>query len=150
MFMAFVLVLSAASLVVAQNSPFVGTWKLNVAKSKFDPGPAPKSQTRTWEPSGKVSVEGINMEGKPTGYGYTLMGDGKEYPTFGSVPNGGDKISSKRINANTIEGNFTRNGKHVETAIFTVSKGGKTLTVDAKGVLPTGQPLHNVTLWEKQ
>jgi len=33
----------------AQSNPLVGTWKLNVAKSKFDPGPGPKSMTRTVE-----------------------------------------------------------------------------------------------------
>jgi len=37
----------AAGPLIAQTNPFIGTWKLNVAKSKFEPGPAPKSQTRT-------------------------------------------------------------------------------------------------------
>src|SRR5436309_474302 len=27
----------------------LGTWHLNIEKSKFNPGPAPKSQTRTYE-----------------------------------------------------------------------------------------------------
>jgi hypothetical protein len=48
--------LTAAGMVLAQGEPFAGTWKLDVAKSKYDPGPAPKSQTRTWDASGKVSV----------------------------------------------------------------------------------------------
>ena len=42
------LAMAAEGLVIAQSDPFVGTWKLNLAKSKFNPGPAPKSQTRTW------------------------------------------------------------------------------------------------------
>ena len=28
--------------------PVIGTWQLNVAKSKFSPGPAPKSDARTY------------------------------------------------------------------------------------------------------
>jgi len=44
---------TAAGLLLAQSDPFVGSWKLDVAKSKFDPGPAPQSQARTWDASGK-------------------------------------------------------------------------------------------------
>src|SRR5882672_4333908 len=93
--------LTAAGMLVAQDNPFVGTWKLDVAKSKYDPGPAPKSQTRTWDASGKVTVEGINAAGKPVTYGYPIMNDGKDYPTTGSVPNGADMISSKKVDPNT-------------------------------------------------
>src|SRR5467141_237785 len=100
----------AAGPLMAQDNPFVGTWKLDVAKSKYDPGPAPKSQTRTWDASGKVTVEGINAAGKPVTYGYPIMNDGKDYPTTGSVPNGADMISSKKIDPNTVEVNFKRGG----------------------------------------
>jgi len=46
---ASVLTLTATT-VPADNN--IGTWKMNVAKSKFSPGPAPKSQTlkiEAWE-----------------------------------------------------------------------------------------------------
>ena len=43
---------SESALLKTQCDPFVGTWKLDLAKSQYDPGPRPKSQTRTWEPSG--------------------------------------------------------------------------------------------------
>ena len=143
------LTLTAAGMVAAQSDPFVGTWKLDVAKSKYDPGPAPKSQTRTWDASGKVTVEGINAAGKPVTYGYPIMKDGKDYPTMGSVPNGADMISSKKIDANTVEANFKRAGKHAETTQFAVSEGGKMLTISAKGTNPDGSPFNNVTVWEK-
>ncbi len=32
----------------AQSVPHVGTWQVNLAKSTFDPGPAPASQTREY------------------------------------------------------------------------------------------------------
>jgi hypothetical protein len=142
--------LTAAGMLVAQDNPFVGTWKLDVAKSKYDPGPAPKSQTRTWDASGKVTVEGINAAGKPVTYGYPIMNDGKDYPTTGSVPNGADMISSKKINPNTVEVNFKRGGQGAETTKFTVSKDGKMLTISAKGTNPDGSAFNNVTVWEKQ
>src|SRR5712692_687924 len=99
-----ILVLTAtAGLVLAQGNPFVGSWKLDVAKSKFDPGPAPKSQTRKWDASGKVSIEGINAAGKSMAYGYTINGDGKDYPTMGPIPNGAQTLSTKKISANKVE-----------------------------------------------
>ena len=142
--------LTAAGMLVAQDNPFVGTWKLDVTKSKYDPGPAPKSQTRTWDASGKVTVEGINAAGKPVTYGYPIMNDGKDYPTTGSVPNGADMISSKKVDPNTVVVNFKRGGKGAETTKFTVSKDGKMLTISAKGTNPDGSAFNNVTVWEKQ
>ena len=38
---------------LTQSSPLIGTWKLNLAKSKFSPGPPPKSQTLTFEGAGQ-------------------------------------------------------------------------------------------------
>jgi len=149
-FTLFVAVLAAAGLLLAQDNPFVGTWKLNVAKSKYDPGPAPQSQMRTWEASGTVTAKGIGATGNPTAYSYPINGDGKKYPTNGPVPNGADTVSTKRVDANTFMANFTKAGKHVETATFKLSKDGKTMTITAKGVLPSGQSLNNSTLWEKQ
>ena len=142
--------LTAAGIVMAQSDPFVGTWKLDVAKSKYDPGPAPKSQTRTWDASGKVTVEGVNAAGKSVTYGYPVMNDGKDYPTMGSVPNGADMISSKKMGPNKVQVHFKRGGKPAETTDFTVSNGGKTLTISAKGTNPDGSAFNNVTVWEKQ
>jgi len=146
---ALVFVLAAGSVLLAQSNPFVGTWKLNVASSKYDPGPAPQSQTRTWDASGMVMVNGINAAGKPTSYGYPIKGDGVEYPTMGAVPNTADKISTKKIDANTYEANFTKAGKHIETTTFKVSNGGKTLTIHAMGSADAGF-VENVQVLEKQ
>jgi|SRR3984893_5183929 hypothetical protein len=143
------LVLTAGSALLAQSNPFAGTWKLNVEKSKYDPGPAPKSQTRTWDASGMVMVKGINAAGKEMSYGYTIKDDGKEYPTMGAIPNTADKITSKKIDANTYEANFTKAGKQVETTTFKLSDGGKTLTIHAKGTPEIGG-FDNLQVWEKQ
>jgi len=139
----------AGGLLLAQDSQFVGTWKLDVAKSKFNPGPPPQSQTRTWDASGMVMIKGVNAAGKETSYGYTIKEDGKEYSTMGAIPNTADKITTKKIDANTVEANFTKAGKHVETATFKVSSDGKTLTIHAKGANDAG-PFENATVWEKQ
>ena len=146
---ALVIMLAAGSVLLAQSNPFVGTWKLEVEKSKYNPGPAPQSQTRMWDDSGMVMVNGINAAGKSSSYGYTIKADGKEYPTSGAIPNTADKVTSKKLGPDTYQANFTKAGKHVETATFTVSNGGKTLTIHAKGATEKGA-FDNTMVWEKQ
>src|ERR1700674_2532468 len=87
----------------AQSNPLVGTWKLNVTKSKFDPGPGPKSLTRTVVAQGdgvKYSFEGVAADGKPIAYGFSVQFDGKDNPISGSIPSGADTISAKRTDSN--------------------------------------------------
>ena len=148
-FAALVFVLAAGSVLLAQSNPFVGTWKLNLEKSKYNPGPPPQSQTRTWDASGVVSVTGVGATGKPFSYGYTVKGDDKPSPTTGAIPNKADMIATKRIGANTYEAKFTKADKQVETTTFKVSNGGKTLTINAKGATDAGA-FNNVLVWDKQ
>jgi hypothetical protein len=148
-FAALVVVLAAGSVLLAQSNPFVGTWKLNLASSKYNPGPPPQSQTRTWDASGMVMVNGIGATGKPFSYGYSIKGDGKDYPTMGAIPNKADMISTKKIDANTYEAKFTTAGKQVETTTFKVSNGGKTLTIHAMGSADAGF-VENVQVLDKQ
>ena len=145
-----ILALAASGLLMAQSDPFVGTWKLNLAKSQYDPAPPPKSQTRTWESSGKVSVEGVDAAGNPMKYGYTIKSDGKDYPKTRASLNGADTIATKRIAPKTVEATFERNSKQVETTRFAISKDGKLLTITAKGTNPSGQCSNNVIAWDTQ
>jgi hypothetical protein len=77
------------SLSAQGSDPRIGTWKLNVAKSKYSPGPAPQSLTVKVEPSGqggeKVTAEFVNADGTRTTVQYTEANfDGKDYPLTGS------------------------------------------------------------------
>ena len=72
----------AAGVLLAQDNPFVGTWKLNTAKSKYEPGPAPKSQTRTIVAEGDGAMyrfEGVGADGNPVAYSFTSNYDGKDF-----------------------------------------------------------------------
>ena len=148
-FAALVILLAAGSVLRAQSNPFVGTWELNLAKSKFNPGPPPQSQTRIWDASGMVSVTGVGATGKPFSYGYTIKGDDKPSPTTGAIPNKADMIATKKIDANTYEAKFTRAGKQVETTTFKISNGGKTLTIDATGSADAGF-VENIQVLDRQ
>ncbi|HVC00555.1 MAG TPA: hypothetical protein VNJ12_14645 [Candidatus Dormibacteraeota bacterium] len=146
------LALAAVNVVLAQaqTNPFAGTWKLDVAKSTFKPGPAPKSEMRMWKSSGRVSVTGFHANGKPISYGYIMQPDGKQHATFGAIPNGANGVFSQRTNANTIVAKFIRHGKQIETTTFTVSQDGKMMTMTAIGTAPSGTAFDDVAIWEKQ
>ena len=141
--------LGTSGLAMAQGNPFAGTWKLNTAKSHFDPGPGPKSQTRTWESSGKVLVEGINAAGKPATHTFTIVPDGKAYPSIAGKDEG-ETVSTKQIDANTVQATFTRGGKALETARYSVSKDGKVLTLVATSTAANTRSFHNVEISERQ
>ena len=109
--------LSAAVLVwvfvaTAQSDPFVGAWRLNVAKSKYSPGPTPKSITSTYEAAGqgyKVSVTNESATGK-TQYSYATNLDGKDSPVTGTNANA-DTVTVRRIDPRTLEVVSKKGGK---------------------------------------
>ena len=145
------LVVLASEAGFAQGDPLVGTWVLNVAKSKYSPGPPPKEQTTIFEATGqglKANTKGIDSAGKPTMTTYTANYDGKDYPVTGNPD--WDMVSLKRINANTVEFTRKRAGKVVQTTTSVVSKNGKTRTVTTTGVNAQRQKSHDIAVYDKQ
>jgi hypothetical protein len=139
------------SLSAQTSDPRIGTWKLNVEKSKFNPGPPPRSGTMKVEASGqgeKVTMEGVNAEGARTATHYTANYDGKDYPITGSPNN--DAISLKRIDARTTERTNKKGGKVTTVITSVVSQDGKTMTNTSKGTNAQGQTVNSVGVWEKQ
>ena len=145
----------------AQSNTTVGTWKLNLAKSKYNPGPPPKSQTTTIEAVGngvKNTTEGVAADGSRVAYSWTVNYDGKDnaYTGVGGVgtpvgtPNGADTIAVKRIDAYTTESTQKKAGKVVNTSRTVISKDGKTRTITSKGTNASGQPTNNVTVYDRQ
>jgi len=137
----------------AQNDAVIGTWKLNVAKSKYDPGPAPKGSTLTFEVAGdgiKVTAKGQDAEGKPTGTQYTAKYDGKDHPITLTGSQDFDSIALKRVDAFKAEGTRKKAGKVVQTYTRVVSPDGKVLTLTVKGTNAKGQAVSNVIVYDKQ
>jgi hypothetical protein len=133
------------------RDPRVGTWKLNVAKSQFNPGPPPQSLTLKVESSGqgeKVSTEGVNADGTRTATQYTANFDGKDNPLTGSQV--ADTVSLKRIDQRTTERTDKKAGAVAQTLKRVVSQDGKTMTVTVKGKNAQGQDVNNTLVFEKQ
>jgi len=136
---------------VAQGDPFLGTWVLNVAKSKYTPGPPPKEQTVIYEAAGqgiKIAAKGTDAAGKPTTTTYTANYDGKDYLVGGNPDY--DMTSLKRVNSNTVQFTRKKSGKVVQTGTNVVSADGKTRTVTATGVDAQGQKINNVTVYDRK
>jgi len=150
------LALSAVMLVgafaAAQTpDPLVGTWKLNPAKSKFSPGPAPKASTAVFAASGaglKVTVDTTPATGDAAKWSYTAMYDGKDVAITGTNPDA-DMISMKRTSANVTESTYKLKGKVTLVNTRTVSADGKTLTVVQKGTSGKGETVNNTLVYEK-
>jgi hypothetical protein len=137
----------------AETNSLVGTWKLNLEKSKYEPGPAPKSLTRTVEAAGdgvKYTFDGIAADGSAVSYGFSVQFDGKDNPISGSMPAGADTISAKRTDASHYVATLKKAGKVIGTAKVSVSNDGKTTTVDATGTTATGAKSHDVQVYDKQ
>jgi hypothetical protein len=133
------------------SDPRIGTWTLNVEKSKYNPGPAPQRVTLKIEASGqgeKYTTEGVNAAGTATKTEYTAQYDGKDYPLTGSQT--ADTVSLKRIDARTIERTDKKGDKVVTTITQVLSQDGKTMTSTVKGTNAQGQAVDNVIVWEKQ
>ena len=149
-FAAAILAVSVSGVSAQSTNPGMGTWKLNVEKSKYKPGPPPKSLTTKFEPSGKgvkLTTEGIGPDGKPNATEYTANYDGKDYPLKGSAL--ADTVSLKRVGARTTLRTDKKNGKSIVTYKRVVAKDGKSFTVDIKGKNPKGEPFHHLLVFER-
>lgn len=144
-------VLAAASgIVSAQADPHVGTWVLDVQKSKYAPGTAPKSQTSVFAAAGqglKVTTKAVTATGT-NNTEYTASFDGKDHPVKGNPD--WDTTALKRVDSHTIEFTRKKGGKVVQTARSTVAKDGKTRTVTVTGVNAQGQKLNTSAVYIKQ
>ncbi len=150
---AVILAMAAPAVAAIAQTPeaVIGTWVLNVAKSKYDPGPAAKSQTRTYTtaPNGyKFSSDGVNAAGEKAHVEFTAAFDSKYHAMTGSSTS--DSIMLKRVDANTVESTQKKGAKEVVHTTRVISKDGKTLTTTAKGTNAEGKPYTNVEVFEKK
>jgi len=143
--------LSMAHTAVAQDPvPGLGTWTLNTAKSKYSPGPTPKSGTVTFSAAGqavKAVVDLLATDGSKIHWEYTATLDGKPAPVTGNPD--GDMVVAKRTSPNTIETSYTLKGKPTTVNTRVISADGKTLTVTSTGTNAQGQKVNNHQVFEK-
>lgn len=152
-FIALGLVVALAGSVVAQTAnPHLGTWKGNIAKSKFAPGTAPTSFTTKAEAAGagaKSTVDSTAPDGTVRHWTYTTNYDGKPVPITGNSQ-WGDSVSVTRVDNVTLRSVYTLKGAQTVRQTAVVSADGKTRTVSTKGKNALGQMVDNVNVYDKQ
>jgi hypothetical protein len=131
--------------------PAIGSWKLNLTKSTFNPGPGPRGLTVRLERSGEGErgrADGINDRGQPTHSEYTANYDGRDHGITGSAS--ADTVSLRRIDATTVQRTDKKAGDVVETRTRKVSSDGKTLTVTFNGRYRNGRVADHVLVFDRQ
>ena len=146
-----VAILYAGSSLLAQADPLLGTWTMDAAKSKFDPGPASKSSTAVFAAAGtgvKVTVDGVSSTGEKSHWEYTAEYDGKDVKITGNNPDA-DMIAMTRVSPRVTQSVYKKGGKATLTNRRTVSADGKTLTVTQTGTNAQGQKVNNTLVYTK-
>jgi len=131
----------------------LGTWKLNVAKSKYTPGPLPiKSLTVMREASDggvKQTTTGERADGTKVDASYTAKYDGNDVHVAGNSQY--DTIAIKQVNANTLTDERKKTGGPYKASARTVvSNGGKTMTTTTKGTNADGKEFNQILVLDKQ
>ena len=126
----------------------LGTWRLNVAKSKYSPGPALRSETRVYtrQPDGvKGVVSRVHADGRTEKFEY-MANFGKDIMVTG-IPEY-DAVTLRKVDDLTSDAVLSHAGTVYGVARRTIAADGKTMTItfDRKS---SDTPVHNVALYDK-
>jgi hypothetical protein len=146
----FVFALGATT-VASAAEPALGTWTLNVDKSKFHDGTAPKSLTRTYSAGTAgtdMKVTGVAADGTAISQAATLTYDGKDCAITGAAAY--DTLSLTKVNGTTVKSELKKDGKIVGHSTRTISGKGKVLTLSTALKTAKGGTTHDVAVFDKQ
>jgi hypothetical protein len=128
----------------------MGTWKLNEAKSKLEPGMG-KNTTVVYAAQAdkvKITIEGVNKDGKPRHGVWIGKFDGKAYPSKGNLA--WDAAAYNVVNDRTNDITTMKNGKVMWTGTIEVSKDGKSRTVTIHGTDENGKKFSSKVVYDKE
>jgi hypothetical protein len=134
---------------MAATNPQMGTWKLNEAKSKMPAGMG-KNTTVIYAEQGdkiKVTVEGVDKDGKPTHGVWIGKFDGKAYATKGNLS--WNSAAYKTVNDRANEITTMKDGKVAWTGRIEVAKDGKSRTVTMSGTGADGKKFKGKAVYDK-
>jgi hypothetical protein len=130
-------------------NPQMGTWKLNEPKSKIAAGMG-KNNTVTYEERKdkiKITVDGVDKNGKPTHSVWVGKFDGKAYPLKGSPSL--NAVAYRTVNDRTNDITALKDGKVVWSGKITVAPDGKSRTVTINGTDANGKKFSSKAVYDK-
>ena len=134
----------------AGHAQGLGKWKVNLEKSRFEPGPGPASETYIYEAArgGQISIRvWIGRDGRHVTSRTLLTFDGNWHPLKGHRH--ADEICIREISDHVVVSTFKRKGEVVLTSTRVISADGKVTTMTLDGVGVEGK-IHNVRVLERQ
>jgi hypothetical protein len=149
----FVIALGAATAVSAADrpDPVIGTWTLNLDKSKFHGDTAPKSMTRTYSAGAAgtdMKVTGVAADGTAISQTATLTYDGKDCAMTGAPMY--DTLVLTKVNGSTVKAELKKDGKIVGHTTRSISAKGKLLTLSTTMKTAKGGTTHQVAVFDRQ
>jgi hypothetical protein len=139
-----------AGVCFAADDAFIGTWKLNEAKSKLSAG-GPKNTTVVYEAAGdnvKITTDGTGGDGKPAHSQWTGKFDGKDYPVTGDPTT--DTRSYKKVDDRTLAFTNKKGDKVTISGRIVVSADGKSRTVTLHGTDSNDKKFTSTSVYDKQ
>lgn len=147
--MTLAVVFAAVTVCFAADNIYMGTWKLNEAKSKMTG--AAKNPTVVYAAAGdsvKITVDGVGADGQPTHNEWTGKFDGKDYPVTGDPAS--DMRAYTRVNGHTLHLTEKSGGKVTLSGNIVVSTDGKSRTVTLSGTGPNGKKMNETAVYDKE
>jgi len=143
--------LTALALLAQTQEAFYGLWKVDLSKSKYSPGPAPRSNMKKYEPwkdGFKATQDMVTAKGEKVHVEVIAKVDGKDYPGTGSPD--ADTYAFKKLDARTYEVTQKKDGKVTIVAKMVVAPDGKSRSIVQTGKNAKGEPVNNQIYWDKQ
>ena len=134
-----------------ESDPFVGQWLLNLEKSRYNPGPPPRSASLSVQGEGqnrKATLAGIDAAGNSFTQVYMFIHDSQPHPVTGNPL--GDAAVYTPVDDNTVGWSVTKDGQIVQTGRDTVSRDGRTFTITSIRSDASGRSINNIAVFDKQ
>jgi hypothetical protein len=142
--------LATLALLAQSQEAFYGVWKVDMSKSKYSPGPAPKSNMKKYEPwqdGFKATQDMVTARGEKVHLEVVAKVDGKDYPGKGSPD--ADTFAFKRIDSRSYEVTQKKDGKVTIVSKMVVAPDGKSRSIVQTGKTAKGEPVNNTIYWDK-
>jgi len=133
----------------AQDANLLGTWRLDLAKSHYSPGPPPRSETRTYarDAAGVTGrIDRLYADGRREVIDYRADYD-DDYTVSGTKLY--DMVRFRKVDDYTTEGVLSHAGHVYGVSRRVLSPDGRTLTITFRRS-ETGDMVNNTAVYHKE